>query len=864
MASDSGRDSEVRPSIERDLHDDIDAHDDDRHEDLGDGGSVLSDRSHDDHDYSEEEYLQPEYESDLPHGTATSPDDVGDNSSHHGATDEDVFSEKSPRSSMGSFESRPDSRKARRETDNMTNMHRPPRVSDISQYDKEEFAPAARGTPRPPFRTPSDVRGVHVSSPTPSVLGSPRSNNKKHFPTVSRLGTPNTSAQYSPKRMSTPPRFKGRKEAPLVLLHVTLLPLRWVWADLLNHVETEEMSERAKTLRESWRILQDRIGDTVIERGILLGHPQNDYEILEERLLEALELPLRRRARILECGHYLGPSNEMSLADDAESEDEYGSSDHPRSDEQRHWCGTCKNEIRYDSLGPGKVFRVKVYASNGLMKAGAWAACWKEMERVDVELEPIVEPDVQEELVRLAATRQERDFAHREEAEIAKEVAEQLKEQHRKEEEDLLRAHSRTPARSEAEFGRSSSSAEERRRRDEERLREVYGETPPPQKSASRDPSSHPGPESYRRSPSPPSRPSAPEERYGRKGQAQNYGYRNASFPELLQRSVRVLMQDPKNVVIFVLGVFVLVLAVRHAPGPSEPVYEPVIHRMRDGPIIRRATIVETSQARVTTSVPFLAEPSASPDYHESPEAASWQHISVDDDPLEASQEPPKAEESETAAPSYEEEPSDEVTEEPATSSAAPEVPKPAVEFVVEETPAAPSYEAPSEALSQPTPAPEAATATAGVSTFYEPCYISAAIQGRFHEGVAQLEETEILTEKKVVRVVHTVTETEVETSTIRVTTTTAAEAEAAITTQPEPSIAAVKEELSPEEALPVVKVEPESELKSEIEVNSEPELELESEIKVNLESESKSELELEAGEPLAAEAAAEEVAAEY
>jgi hypothetical protein len=161
------------------------------------------------------------------------------------------------------------------------------------------------------------------------------------------------------------------------------------------------------------------MGDTVFERGILLPHPQNDYEILEERLLEALDLPMRRRARILECGHYLGPSNEMSLTEDSESESEdedsyYDGKPKRASFNRTHWCSTCHSDIRYDSLGPGKIFRVKVYASNGLMKAGAWEACWKEMERVDVELEPILEPGVQEELTQILAE-QERALELREE-----------------------------------------------------------------------------------------------------------------------------------------------------------------------------------------------------------------------------------------------------------------------------------------------------------------------------------------------------------------------------------------------------------------------------------------------------------------
>ncbi|KAK7414667.1 hypothetical protein QQX98_006524 [Neonectria punicea] len=333
-------------------------------------------------------------------------DDRG--SSHH-ENDDDVFSDHSPRSSMGSL-----SESEHRKMEKIAQMDGSPRISDISQYEPDQsFVPTFRETPRPAFRSPSSVKAMQMSSPPGSVLGSPRS--RRGLPTVSRLGSPSISAQYSPKK--TPPRFK-RATPPLVLLHVTLLPLRWGWGDVLDRATTDELSQDGKTLRDAWRQLQDRMGDTTVERGILLPHPQNDYEVLEERLLEALELPMRRRARILECGHYLGPSNEMTLIDESDSEDDDYDDDGRISrralEQQVHWCKTCRTDIRYDSLGPGKIFRVKVYASNGLMKAGAWEACWKEMERVDVEIEPLVNSKAQGELNRLEAE-QERQLEMQEE-----------------------------------------------------------------------------------------------------------------------------------------------------------------------------------------------------------------------------------------------------------------------------------------------------------------------------------------------------------------------------------------------------------------------------------------------------------------
>ncbi|CAI4217366.1 unnamed protein product [Parascedosporium putredinis] len=336
-------------------------------------------------------------------------DDVGNDSSSHNEADDDVFSDRSPRSSMGSISSDPDRKLSLEEA--MSRAAHSPRISNISHYDgtEEDFVPTARNTPRLPFRTPSSVRAMQMSSPPGSTYGSPRSS-KRHYPTISRLGSPNVSAQYSPKGRSTPSRLKERKEAPLVLLHVTLLPLRWPWGDVLETAEAHELSEASKSLRESWRQLHDRMGDTVLERG----------------------LPLRRKARILECGHYLGPSNIMTFESETESEDEGWGSDRRLSrideDDKFHWCNTCKHEIKYESLGPGKVFRVKVYASNGLMKAGAWGACWKEMERVDVEIEPLVDTSLQGELNDLA-TEQDRRAEEEEEARIAAEEMDEMDEE---------------------------------------------------------------------------------------------------------------------------------------------------------------------------------------------------------------------------------------------------------------------------------------------------------------------------------------------------------------------------------------------------------------------------------------------------
>ncbi|EPE27073.1 hypothetical protein GLAREA_02987 [Glarea lozoyensis ATCC 20868] len=337
-------------------------------------------------------------------------DNGGDSSSHHdGDIDDDVFSHNSSRSARSSLNSYEALRNAeekegarvltspsvgeeantRRESDAIS------RIPSSGSY-MHPMPDAVQQTPskvlsRPPFRTPSSVRAMQMSSPTPSIYNSPRSI-KRHLPTVSRSGTPTSHTS----RTRTPTRFKPKKEQPLVLLHVTVLPLQWLY----SHVMQEpELPDDLHYVKENWRLLQDKLGDTVLERGILLPHPQDSFEILEERLLEALELPVRPRAFILKCGHYMGPSDSEAPSSDDEGGDFWN-----ENISRRKWCDICRREVRLDMSGEpeGKRFRVKIFASNGLMHAGAWAAAWKEMERVDVEIGPWVEPYQHTELERLA------------------------------------------------------------------------------------------------------------------------------------------------------------------------------------------------------------------------------------------------------------------------------------------------------------------------------------------------------------------------------------------------------------------------------------------------------------------------------
>ena len=171
------------------------------------------------------------------------------------------------------------------------------------------------------------------------------------------------------------PGKKVKKEYPLVLLHVTVLP-----ANVAFSTEVME-SVLPDYIRENWKLLREALTDTVLERGVLIPHPREDYDLLEERLLESLELKL---PRILKCGHLHIEPDDEPVESDAEDED----SDLDGADV----CADCGRHIRdgrFGSTGTGKRrWDIKIFAANGLMRAGAWAAAWREMERVDVEILP--------------------------------------------------------------------------------------------------------------------------------------------------------------------------------------------------------------------------------------------------------------------------------------------------------------------------------------------------------------------------------------------------------------------------------------------------------------------------------------------
>ena len=544
-------------------------------------------------------------------------DPAGDSSSHHdGDISDDVFSRNSGHSARSSLNSiheldenfpqkaltsptlGEEAASSNSESDAISRI--PSGSSYAPPQDESNLKTPSKVLNRPPFRTPSSVRAMQMSSPTPSLFSSPRSA-KRHLPTVSRIGTP--TSQYSSSKRS-PTRFK-KKELPLVLLHVTVLPLQWAYSHLMS---SPDVPESLQGVKASWRLLHDKLGDTVLERGILLPHPQDSYEVLEERLLEALELPVRPRARILKCGHYMGPLDFETPSSDEES----GNMECFRreSGSDRKWCDICGREVRLEDGGvmskEGQRFRVKIYASNGLMRAGAWAAAWREMERVDVEIEPFVEVGLHAELEHLAATatilQDVEPERNHDDGFVDEEVIEHVhdgaahdeqrvieEEQRRVEEEISMKMEEEEMNRKlaeEEEMHRKMMEEDMRRKlMEEERMREIYGHAPqtPPVMEEPRSTSRMP-----RRSSS-------------------RHGIDEDSLAELLLAAFKVAMRDKRNIVIVALSVLVLLLALK----PREAVQNlpPVI--MNDVvpmPEVVTSVSGDPVEPQVTSSVQVFAE----------------------------------------------------------------------------------------------------------------------------------------------------------------------------------------------------------------------------------------------------------------
>lgn len=228
---------------------------------------------------------------------------------------------------------------------------------------------------------------------------------------------------------------------PLVLLHATLLPVDLPWS-------TESMQELLPAqLLDNLRLLKAKVSENVRDRGILISHPGEEYELLEERLLEALEL---KDERITKCGHFhrRDSSNSASGSDSGVGSSVDGS--------EGEMCNTCQHRIKFSRAPIGdsnKKWSVKIFAANGLMRASAWAAAWQDMESVDVEIVPWISEDLrrqldkrreQEEAFQEAVRRDDEDAKIRQMVEDEVRLAFEIQRSRREAESGMAREHEPT------------------------------------------------------------------------------------------------------------------------------------------------------------------------------------------------------------------------------------------------------------------------------------------------------------------------------------------------------------------------------------------------------------------------------------
>ncbi|KIW69907.1 hypothetical protein PV04_02224 [Phialophora macrospora] len=269
-----------------------------------------------------------------------------------------------------------------------------------------------------PFRRPSSVRALQmkdeIMSDTQSVLRHYRRPNSQMSSYSQRSSySAHTSPTKQPSRSHRSSPSKGgsslKKEFPLVLLHCTLLPpnIRVQPGSVEDSLILESLPEEYK---QRWIALRNKLADAEISsRGVLIPHPREDLALLEERLLESLELETPR----IRHNHYF--QSDGSVADSgfesASTEDE------AELDLSCEACPDCGRRLRPEEVN--RKWEVKVFAANGLMRAGAWAAAWQEMEKVDVEIKVWLPEETRQELeaklVLLAAPQfEDTDLASRE------------------------------------------------------------------------------------------------------------------------------------------------------------------------------------------------------------------------------------------------------------------------------------------------------------------------------------------------------------------------------------------------------------------------------------------------------------------
>jgi hypothetical protein len=252
-------------------------------------------------------------------------------------------------------------------------------ASDVTPSRRRGYAAA--------FRNPSSVRAMQMRDEIDDDSASFHRRNGSQHSIRSHSSSPSKrlsrSSQSSPMKTGS----KLKKEFPLVLLHCTLLPPS---NGLVTSLCDNELfgALLPEEYRKNWLRLQERLAMPEVQaRGILIPHPQDEYDLLEERIFETLELEKPR----IRSNHFV-PNNggDSGFESGSQTEDEAEiASIHELT------CPDCGKGV---GKHLNRKWEVKVYAANGLMRAGAWVAAWRDMEKVDIEISLCLPEDVRQEV----------------------------------------------------------------------------------------------------------------------------------------------------------------------------------------------------------------------------------------------------------------------------------------------------------------------------------------------------------------------------------------------------------------------------------------------------------------------------------
>lgn len=296
---------------------------------------------------------------------------------------------------------------------------------------------------RPLFRNPASVRAMQMASPPPfqpykladpgrsgrsdtsrrsfgSHRGVPHKSSQEYL-RAARERSPRPTTAPHPTSTSHYSQSQSSQNLPLVLLHVTILPMQRPYSHELM------LKTMPPWLVQNYKLLDEKLQDVVLmRRGLLIPHPHDEYDLLEERILESLELKMPRLSK---CGHFVRPADEENEEDESDDDDDRSycdeeggcgrdtsmsggtvTGDGEEEAERGELCADCHRPVRRPGKGIGagrKKWDIKIYAANGLMRAGAWAAAWREMERCDVEIAPWIPEDVKLQLAQRAEEEEE-------------------------------------------------------------------------------------------------------------------------------------------------------------------------------------------------------------------------------------------------------------------------------------------------------------------------------------------------------------------------------------------------------------------------------------------------------------------------